>query len=147
MVAAVAVLAALLALRSSGEPAPDPDTRATIAARSIEARTEEPPTEPPPGLDEPDPGAVVPPGPAMIEVELSVTPARAEVRLDGEVVTWPVELPSDGAEHRLEISARGYQSEERTFTADRDQSLEVLLRRRPRSGQGGTKLPARLREW
>jgi hypothetical protein len=85
-----------------------------------------------------------PPEPPIRTIELVVTtePPDATLLLDGRAVESPLVIDADGSEHTLEIRADGYTSEQRTFSADRDQSLEILLERERRR-----RPPLKLRSW
>lgn len=88
-----------------------------------------------------------PPGveiPSEVRVEIRTTPARATLRLDGEEVTSPIVLPRGSGTMTLAIEARGHLPEERELIPDRDQALEIVLRRRPRARRDVT---SKLRSW
>jgi len=87
------------------------------------------------------------PTPSTIEVPVAVVPPQAALTLDGEPVDAPLTLPADDTEHTLEVTAPGYAPETRTLRGDRDRSVTVHLRRRPRPRRGRRDLPAKLREW
>ncbi len=65
------------------------------------------------------------------DISISVTgiPRGVTVRIDGRVVSLPISVTRDSAEHRIEISAPGYIAYRATFSADRDIALAVSLAR------------------
>jgi serine/threonine-protein kinase len=143
LVGGAVVLAGAIVGLAFGLAGDDPD-ESSSAVTQLPAETQPPPeeeTSPPPGVDPPP----VPAAPETVELAVSVTPSSATVRLDGEETALPATLPNDGSEHELEIVARGYRTERRTFTADRDREIEVVLRRR--HGRGRRRLPAGFQEW
>lgn len=135
--------------RSRAERAAPPEDEAAAPEPSPASPPDElpsgvrPEATPPTPPDELPSGVEPPAAPATVQVEIATRPSRAQVRLDGEIVEPPLSLPADGAEHELTILARGYRPARRVITADRDHSLEIVLRRRPR----GRRLPAKMREW
>ena len=121
-------------------PAPEEST----VGVTLPARRAEPPAREAPPIATPEP--VVAPSAigSPVQVTVRTTPSDAELHLDGEPIDATFELAPDGAEHTLEVRRRGYRDARRTLVADRDQAIEVVLARRPRSRE---ELPARIREW
>jgi serine/threonine protein kinase len=81
--------------------------------------------------------------PSRMELTVTTDPPGASLELDGEPATAPITLPADGAEHVLTIRMSGYVSETRTFRAERDQAIDLTLRRAPRQKRP----PVKLRSW
>ena len=72
-----------------------------------------------PAADEEVPPPLDLPTPTTFKVSLTVTPAHAQILIDGEVTgrgRYDAELPRDGKPHVLQIRARGYRRHESTFT-------------------------------
>ena len=70
------------------------------------------------------------PTPALVKLELSASPAGAELLLDGaklEGNPFTGQLPRDGALHRFEARAPGRKSEARMLPLDRDLTLHLDL--------------------
>ncbi|MCC6876409.1 MAG: serine/threonine protein kinase [Sandaracinaceae bacterium] len=129
----LAALAALLVV-AVGPRAPGPPPRSEPPSGPSVARGAPPPA--------PIAAPVAPPAPT-VELVVEVTPASAVVHVDGTLAASPIVLPRDGRTRALSIRATGYRSEERSVVADRDQRLEIVLRRAPRRPA----LPAKLRQW
>lgn len=164
IVLASVTLGALIAANVSDGSAP-PAATAPIASETAEPHREDPgeheppedvaqgraaPAEPTREPTQEPAGATArtgerAPSPPTVQIDVTTRPAGATVRLDGEVVHPPITVPSDGAERELSVTARGHLPERRVLTADRDHSVEVVLRRRPR--RSGGRLPVKLREW
>jgi len=69
-----------------------------------------------------------PPPTVMIEIRIEATPAHAVATWDGRPLAGGLlRLPADGREHRVVVKAPGFQSVERTVTADRSQTLVLAL--------------------
>jgi hypothetical protein len=68
-------------------------------------------------------------GREMITVEVTTSPTRAEVLLDGErMEELPLHVPKDDALHRVSAIAPGYAPAEVTFKADGPKQLFLTLR-------------------
>jgi serine/threonine-protein kinase len=90
-----------------------------------------------------------PAAPATVNIRFQIEPDNARVFLDDERLaegaSATVELPADGAVHRLRVEARGYTELLREFTANEDQVIALELertRRRSSSSGGRTKQEA-----
>ncbi|RZO65585.1 MAG: serine/threonine protein kinase [Sandaracinaceae bacterium] len=137
VVAAIAIVGVVWALRAPPAPAD--------VAQPETPEPPEPEVVPEETAVEVEPAA--PPGveiPSEVRVEIRTTPARATLRLDGEEVTSPIVLPRGSETMTLAIEARGHLPEERELIPDRDQALEIVLRRRPRARRDVT---SKLRSW
>ena len=132
----VLVAAALFALpRKTSTP--------TTTAAPVNA---EPPVTVPVAAPAPDPKAAAIPAPSAtaaapakdgaVVITFEVSPPNARVLLDGKALEPPFEAKrsADGTPHRLDVSARGYASQTRMVTFDRDRAESVAL---TRSGGGG----------
>jgi serine/threonine-protein kinase len=92
-----------------------------------------------------------PPTQALVHLELSASPASAELLLDGaklEGNPFKGQLPRDGALHRLEARAAGRKSEARMLPLDRDMTLHLDLATLPApastaAGSGAKSPPSR----
>jgi serine/threonine-protein kinase len=66
-----------------------------------------------------------------IALDLKIRPSTATISVDGVTKAHgssSLRLPADSKTHRIEITAPGYRSEERTVVADRNTALSVTLR-------------------
>jgi serine/threonine-protein kinase len=112
----------------TSEPAPPP----TAEAPPPTAEATPPTTEATPPTSEPTPPATV----ETYAASLHVSPASASIELDGAAAgmgTWSATLPRDGREHRLVVTAEGYERAELTFT-DAPPPAELALERTRRTG-------------
>ncbi len=67
--------------------------------------------------------------PRRVSIDLVITPAHAEVRIDGVLTRDnPLVVPADGRAHRIGLSAAGFVGETRKLVADRDRRLVWALR-------------------
>lgn len=67
-------------------------------------------------------------GQTSVSLRLALTPPDATVKLDGRVVAEnPIVMPHTEREHRIEVSAPGYDSVVRVVTAQRDADLMLAL--------------------
>ncbi|MSP60446.1 MAG: hypothetical protein EXR72_08900 [Myxococcales bacterium] len=75
------------------------------------------------------PTVVAPAQAQQVEVRIRVTPAEAEVLLDGAPLTHPVQdrFPRGDRPHRLSVRALGHRSDERALLFDRDLDLAIAL--------------------
>ena len=63
-------------------------------------------------------------------LHVKVSPPTAEVSLDGKRVDqWPARLPRSSQTHRLVVTALGFQTETRSFSAQESRSFDVRLGR------------------
>jgi hypothetical protein len=72
--------------------------------------------------------------PANVIVTVAGVPDGTDVAIAGKsvgVAPGPVQLPRDGSVVVLTFSAEGYVSQSRTITPDRDQPLDVQLKKKP----------------
>jgi hypothetical protein len=70
----------------------------------------------------------------MVTVEISTTPARADILLDGQrMESLPLHVRRDQVEHRITAIAPGFEPAEVTFRADADRRLILTLR--PKRGR------------
>jgi hypothetical protein len=68
-------------------------------------------------------------GHPMITVNVTTTPTRADVLLDGERMTeLPLHVRQDGAIHRVTAIAPGYEPADVAFKADENKNLILTLR-------------------
>lgn len=91
-----------------------------------EATTAAPSSKPVSGAET----SAAPPQQALVKLELSASPASAELLLDGaklEGNPFKGQLPRDGTLHRLEARAPGRKSEARMLPLDRDLTLHLDL--------------------
>jgi hypothetical protein len=66
----------------------------------------------------------------QLTLRLEVTPPSARVLLDGrQLEQREVQLPADGRERRLTVTAEGYRLNEQSFKADGDRTLRIELTR------------------
>jgi serine/threonine-protein kinase len=103
---------------AAGEPAEDPPPSAAAAAAA----------EPAPAEDAAE--VVVEPAAApeaTVSVELRGVPEGAEIRVDGEPVEAPLELPRDGEAHEVEVRTRDGRSWSVSHEASADGSYAVEL--------------------
>jgi len=81
----------------------------------------------------------------VITLTLQVTPAKAQVLLDGKELgrgsgSW--EFGADEAQHTLEIAAKGWSNASRTISLTQDLTLVIGLEREDRSGKEEASAPA-----
>ena len=107
------------------------------------------PTRPDHPVVVPQPPVVTPPPkPAEAQtviVEVTGVPDGTEVLVAGMTVgaaPGPVQLPRDGSPLILVFKADGYKLESKSLTPDRDQAIEIKLKKKPGSPTGG-KRPTR----
>jgi serine/threonine-protein kinase len=126
-IAALAVLAAavvvLLVVRPWDGPASTPaaPTPAREPARPVVIESPKPPPAPIPEAQ-------------SVMIDVTGVPDGTEVLVGGMTVgaaPGPVQLPKDVGQLVMVFKADGYKVESRTVTPDRDQTLEVLLKRKP----------------
>jgi hypothetical protein len=104
-----------------------------------------PPTAPPPTASSPTapPPTAPPPAPATIGLHVAVTPADAKILVDDKEVAADVELPRDGATHKLSIVKAGYETHHEDVTFDvATQRISVTLdRKAPAKGPSNVTKP------
>jgi hypothetical protein len=128
-VVAVAVIVIFALPRGGSTPAPAPVPPAGSAAVTT------PPPVPPDAAV-----AVKPVSPAIITVE--GVPDGTEVSIAGTaigVAPGPVQVPHADSAVVLTFKADGYLSMSKTLTPDRDQRVELQLKKKPRATSSGTK--------
>ncbi len=82
------------------------------------------------------------PEPQMVIVDVTGVPDGTEVLVAGMTVgvaPGPVQLPRDTSALVLVFKADGYKLESRTVTPDRDQAIEIKLKKKPGFISGGNK--------
>ncbi len=68
----------------------------------------------------------------LSKITLDIVPENAVISVDGKTVekgTTELSFPGDGSKHELKASAAGYANENVTFVSDKDQTVEVHLKR------------------
>jgi hypothetical protein len=96
-----------------------------------------------PGADTPG-AAEKEPADKKVKVRIKVSPKSATLTLDGKPLEgnpFNGELPADGREHELVVSAEGYDDETRQLLLSTDKELEIVLKR-TRSGTFRPSKPA-----
>ncbi|HMG56130.1 MAG TPA: serine/threonine-protein kinase [Kofleriaceae bacterium] len=130
---AVGIVVILLIARMTRDPAPVSRAEPAPAAPTQ-------PTVPAPAPIHPAaPAAAAPPPappvkPALIDVEIRVSPATATVSIDGNVVDgnpFSKQYPADSATHRVRASAAGYVAKSLNVAFNANVTLDVSLERLP----------------
>jgi hypothetical protein len=77
-----------------------------------------------------DSAATEPTEPTEYRITFEVSPENARIFVDGQPLpdgTREVSVPAGGEPHMIDFNAEGYASQERELTADRDQTIRVVL--------------------
>ena len=108
-------------LPAAPAPAPAPPTPAPPVAQT-------PPSPPPP---------VAPAVPTTITLKFAITPANADVEIDGKRADGDVTVQKDDAKHHLHIVAAGYNAHDEDIKFDETQRLTIELEKiAPKPGKG-----------
>ncbi len=113
----------------ANEEAAEPAERAAAAEEPAEAEAAQGDTDT--AAAGSDDREATPAAPRMVVVQVTTSPADAELYLDGERVDNPLRLEreADDARHRLEARAEGYRSASKTVRFDRNQRVVLKLKR------------------
>jgi len=119
-VAAVGIAGAVWTITHESPPAPGSASSATLASASASA---------PAVVENARPAASSPP--IRTHVSVVAFPKQARLFLDGREIANPfsAELPRDELGHELEVTAAGYQSEQRLLSLKQDVQLVLELKR------------------
>jgi eukaryotic-like serine/threonine-protein kinase len=72
--------------------------------------------------------------PATSRITLAGLPAGAEVRLDGQPASLPLEVPKGPDKHRVTVSAGGFLPTDLAIDGSQDQTLSVILKKAAAAG-------------
>jgi eukaryotic-like serine/threonine-protein kinase len=106
------------------------------ASQAASATAEHAPPRPNPMTAEPPPPAPV--EAATVTMDIDRAPEGLELLVDGKPGKFPLRFPRDGAAHRLDFQAPGYESESRMVEATHSQILKLSLKKldvRPEKGK------------
>lgn len=133
--ASAGVVAAMVIPRSSPSAAPEPAPQPAQAPAETASVAPAPAAPPAPPPAAPAPAAPAPATAAStIRLRFDVEPAGAKISIDGEPVSGTdLEVPKDGAEHVVRITAEGYLADEERVRFDETQRMVVRLVRESRS--------------
>ena len=86
-----------------------------------------PPPAPPVAQTTPPPAPPPPAAPATITLKFAITPADAEVEIDGKKSDGDITVQKDDAKHHLHIAAAGYTPHDEDIRFDETQRLTIEL--------------------
>ena len=139
---AAAKAPALPAAALAKQPPPPPAKVASAGTEPVEPKEAPPAQEPPPPAKEAPQAPDEPPAPpadkmpAVVFIKLKLTPADAEITLNGKPRKGPVlGFPTDGKKRLVRVTAPGYLPFKQVMKPRANGTLEVTLKKKPPSNK------------